>query len=48
MGQKAYFEFIKNAFENMKNSTVSKYSALRDTAVSLIGEKYADKLVDIC
>lgn len=47
MGQKAYFEFIKTATKNMQHSTVSKYDTLKKTASSLIGEKYADKLVDV-
>ena len=39
--------FLKENMKTMKGSTCSRYETLRKTAVSLIGEKWADALVDI-
>ena len=39
--------FLKESMRTMKGSTCSRYETLRKTAVSLIGGKWADALVDI-
>ena len=47
MGQKTAFAFIRNGVNILRNSVSSKYEVMKETAKELIGEKYADKLVDI-
>jgi hypothetical protein len=44
---KEYFEIIKRCTGKLKNTVVSKYENLRDVANVLVGEKYADNLVNI-
>lgn len=47
MNQKEVMQLIIDNSKTIENSTMGKYKALYKTAVSIIGEKYADKLVDM-
>ena len=45
--QKEYNQFLRLATGKIKNSTSSRYEILKQTAVSIIGETWADKLLDV-
>lgn len=47
MNQRDVMQLILDNKDSFESSTMGKYRALYKTAVSLIGEKYADKLVDM-
>ena len=47
MEQKEYFKLIEDNAGKMENSMLGKYMALTKTAESLVGKKYASKLVDM-